>query len=49
MFFTFFKGEIHANQIFEMLEPVVSLHYDQDTVISDDDPRANESNKFVQI
>lgn len=47
MFFTFFKGEKHANQIYEMLEPVVCMPYDQDAVINEDDPRANEENKFV--
>lgn len=42
MFFTFFKGEKHANQIYEMLEPLVCLHFDEDTVLSEDDPKATD-------
>lgn len=51
MFFTFFKGEKHAYLIYDMLEPVVSQHYDLETeaLIDDDDPRATDANKFVQI
>jgi hypothetical protein len=29
MFFTFFKGERYAYQVFEMLLPVVTEHYDE--------------------
>lgn len=51
MFFTYFKGERYAYQVFEMLLPVVSEHYDEqsDQIFSAEDPRANESNKVVQI
>ena len=47
MFFTFFKGEKHANLIYEMLEPLVCLHIDEETELSEDDPRATDENKFV--
>lgn len=52
MFFTFFKGERYAYQVFEMLLPVVTEHYEEDSdtlIASGDDPRANEANKVVVI
>jgi hypothetical protein len=29
MFFTFFKGERSAYQVYEMLVPIVTCHYDE--------------------
>ena len=51
MFFTFFKGERYAYQVYDMLHPVVTEHYDQqsDQLLSEDDPRACDANKFVMI
>lgn len=51
MFFTFFKGEKSAYQIFEMLQPIVTEYYDEqnDRILDPDDPKANENNKVVQI
>lgn len=51
MFFTFFKGERSAYQVYEMLQPAVSVHWDDqtDSQIDNRDPRATESNKFVRI
>lgn len=51
MFFTFFKGEKSAYQIFEMLQPIVTEYYDEqnDKILDPDDPKANENNKVVQI
>jgi hypothetical protein len=44
MFFTFFKGEGSAYQIYEMLQPAVSVHWDEktDCQIDSTDPRASE-------
>ena len=51
MFFTFFKGERYAYQIYEMLQPAVSVHWDErkDCQIDSNSDQANESNKFIQI
>ena len=51
MFFTFFKGERGANQIYEMLQPAVSVHWDlvSDKQIKSSDPLANQCNKFIKI
>lgn len=51
MFFTFFKGERYAYQLYEILLPAVSLHYDQETeqTFESEDPRATDTNKVVQI
>lgn len=51
MFFTFFKGERYAYQVFEMLHPIVTEHYDEDEdrLIQSDDPKANDANKVVVI
>ncbi len=51
MFFTFFKGERSAYQIYEMLVPAISEHYDEvnNVKIQDTDPRASDLNKFVMI
>jgi hypothetical protein len=49
MFFTFFKGERCAYQVYEMLAPIVSEHYIDDELISRDDTRATEGNKVVII
>ena len=39
MFFTFFKGERYAHQIYDMLHPLVTVCYDEvnDKVVSDGD------------
>jgi hypothetical protein len=44
MFFTFFKNDGQAYQIFEMLTPIVTEHFDveKSRVIDSSDPRANE-------
>jgi len=31
MFFTFFKGEKYAYQVYEMLLPIITKHYDEDS------------------
>jgi hypothetical protein len=51
MFFTFFKGESNAYQIYEMLEPVVTAHYDNESeaFIDEKDPRATPENRFVRV
>jgi hypothetical protein len=51
MFFTFFKNDGQAHQIYEMLTPIVSEHFDveQNQIIDPSDLRANDSNKFVRI
>ena len=51
MFFTFFKGERYAYQVFEMLQPIVTEHYDEeeDKLIAADDAKANDANKVVVI
>ena len=40
MFFTFFKGERAASQVYELLLPAISEHYDEvnDCKIDDNDP-----------
>ena len=51
MFFTFFKGERYAYQVYDMLNPVVTEHYDKqsDQLLTEDDPRACDANRFVMI
>jgi len=51
MFFTFFKGERFAYQVYDMLLPVISEHFDEinNCKIDETDPKANEQNKFVKI
>ena len=51
MFFTFFKGERCAYQIYEMLQPAVSVHWDltSDKQIESSDAQATKSNKFIKI
>lgn len=51
MFFTYFKGEKFAYQVFEMLEPCISIYFDSasDEFINQEDARANEDNRFVHI
>lgn len=51
MFFTYFKGERYAYQVYEMLVPIITEHYDEeaDQIIDPEDPRACEANKCVQI
>lgn len=51
MFFTFFKGDAQAYQIYEMLTPIVTEHFDleKNQKIGLTDSRANDSNKFVRI
>ena len=51
MFFMYFKGERYAYQLYELLLPAVSLHYDQETeqTFESEDPRATDANKVVQI
>ena len=45
----FFKGERHAYQVYEMLEPCVSLYYDEinNKELEDGDPKCDETTKFV--
>ena len=51
MFFTFFKGERTAYQVYEMLLPVISEHFDEtnNCKIERTDPKASEQNKVVKI
>lgn len=51
MYYTFFKGERFAYQVYEMLAPVVTEHYDteKNEVIEEGDPRCSEQNKFVLV
>jgi len=51
MFFTYFKGETSAYQVYDMLEPAVSVHYDlgKNCLLDNKDPRATSSNKFIRI
>ena len=49
MFFTFFKGQHSAYQVYEMLAPIVSEHYVDGHPVPEHDPRANDSNKVVVI
>ena len=52
LFFTYFKGEKHAHQIYEMLLPAVSLYYDpilDEQISPTDDVRATQEHKFVKI
>ena len=43
MFFTYFKGEVSAYQVYEMLEKAVAVHYDLENncLIESTDSRAN--------
>jgi len=45
MFFTYFKGERNANQVFDILLPVLTDFYDEssDSFIKADDPRVKYS------
>lgn len=49
MFFTFFKGEKYAYQVYEMLHPIVSEHFLEDKMLAKNDPRCNDDNKMVVI
>lgn len=51
MFFTYFKGEVSAYQVYDMLESAVSVHYDlkNNCLLDSKDPRATTANKFVRI
>ena len=51
MFFTFFKGEKHAYQVYEMLTPIISVFYDEekDKILEEADPRATETKKMIRI
>ena len=49
LFFTYFKGERYAYQVYEMLAPIVSEHYVDGQLVPADDPRAYESNKVDLI
>jgi len=49
MFFTYFKGQPFAYQVFEMLLPVVTGHFDEenDQILDAEDPKATEANKVI--
>lgn len=51
MFFTFFKGEKTAYQVYDMLLPVISEHYDEEKncKIEPGDLKATDQNKVVKI
>lgn len=51
MFFTYFKGEKYAYQVYEMLLPAITEHFDQESnhFIEENDPKATEQNKTVRI
>lgn len=51
LFFTYFKGEKYAYQVYEMLLPIVTKHYleGEDCFVAADDSRATPHNKFVVI
>ena len=51
MFFTFFKGERYAYQVYEMLTRIVTEHYDysREEMLRPESPRATEDNKVVVI
>lgn len=51
LFFTFFKGERSAYQVYDMLQPAVSVHFDEanNCFLEDSDSKATPQNKFIQI
>jgi hypothetical protein len=51
MFFTFFKGERSAYQVYEMLVPIVTCFYDEqtDTMLDPEDSRATDATMQVSI
>jgi hypothetical protein len=44
LFFTYFKGEKYAYQVFEMLLPTITEHFDEESnqFIEENDPKATE-------
>ena len=51
MYYTFFKGERYAYQVYEMLAPIVTEHYDtvKNEIIEEGDPRCSEQTKYVLV
>lgn len=51
MFFTFFKGERYAYQVYDMLLPVISVYYDPatDEILEESDQRATPNRKIIRI
>lgn len=51
MFFTYFKGEPNAYQIYNMLLPIVSVYYDEKSkqFLAVNDPNATEDKKACRI
>ena len=50
-YYTFFKGERYAYQVYEMLAPIVTEHYDtvKNEIIEEGDPRCSEQTKYVLV
>lgn len=50
-FFTYFKAERNAQQIYDMLQPAVTVYYSETDkkFLSEDDPDATEATKFARI
>lgn len=50
MYFTYFKGEKAAYQVYDMLLPVMTKHIlENEEIVESDHPLATESNKVVLI